>query len=60
MAKRIVQFFRYIKIPILRLRFIDLMNHLSTDDFDIEELKNYETRKVQEDLAFLDDIRRFV
>jgi hypothetical protein len=59
-TKRIVQFFRYMKIPFLRLRFIDMMNRISTDDFEIEELKNYETKKVQEDFSFLDDIKRFV
>ncbi len=58
-TKRIIQFFRYMKIRILRSRFIDMINHISTDDFEIEELKNYETKKIQEDFAFLDDIKRF-
>ena len=51
MTKRMIRFFRYMKIPILRLRFIDMVNRMSTDDF--------ETKKVQKDFAFLDDIKRF-
>jgi hypothetical protein len=60
MTKRMVQFFRYMKIPILRLRFVDMVNRISTEDFEIDELKNYETKKIQKDFAFLDDIKRFV
>jgi hypothetical protein len=59
-TKRIVQFFRFIKIPILRSRFIDMVSRISIDHFEIEELNDYETSKIQEDFLFLDDIKRFV
>jgi len=59
-TKRIVQFFRFIKIPILRSRFIDTVSRISIDHFEIEELNDYETSKIQEDFLFLDDIKRFV
>jgi hypothetical protein len=59
-TKRIVQFFRFIKIPILRSRFIDMISRISIDHFEIEEMYDYETRKIQEDFLFLDDIKRFV
>ncbi|CAF0904738.1 unnamed protein product [Rotaria sordida] len=57
--KRIVQFFRFIKIPILRSRFIDMINYMSIDNFEFEGLNGYKINKIQEDLLFLDDIKRY-
>ncbi len=37
-----------------------MVSHISTDHFEIEEMNDYETRKIQEDFLFLDDIKRFV
>jgi hypothetical protein len=59
-VKRIIQFFRFIKIPIIRSRFIDTISRRSTDHFEIEGLNGYATTKIQEDLLFLDDIKRLV
>jgi len=58
--KRIIRFFRLMKISIVRLRFIDMLVRMNIDEIESDELKTYETRKVQEDLAFLDDVKRFV
>ena len=58
--KRIIRFFRLMKISIVRLRFIDMLVRMNIDEIESDELKTYETRKFQEDLAFLDDVKRFV
>ncbi|CAF3486077.1 unnamed protein product [Rotaria sp. Silwood1] len=59
MVKRIVQFFRFIKIPLLRLRFIDVINQMSIEKFEVDSLNGYKLHKIQEDLLFLDDIKRY-
>ncbi|CAF1404413.1 unnamed protein product [Adineta steineri] len=53
-AKRIIQFFRFIKIPVLRVRFLNRINQ-----FTYKELTDYDTNKTHEDLLFLDDIKRY-
>ncbi|CAF1012429.1 unnamed protein product [Adineta steineri] len=53
-AKRIIQFFRFIKIPVLRVRFLSRINQ-----FTYKELTDYDTNKTHEDLLFLDDIKRY-
>ncbi|CAF4169263.1 unnamed protein product [Rotaria socialis] len=58
-VRRVVQFFRFIKIPQLRLRFIDMLNHLSTVNFEIEGSHAYKIDRVQEDLLFLDDVKNY-
>ncbi|UJR30746.1 hypothetical protein I4U23_018266 [Adineta vaga] len=54
-SKRIVQFFRLMRISKLRRRFIDIVSH----HCPYVDLEDYQTNKVQEDLLFLDDVDRY-
>ena len=50
-----IRFLRFMKTPILRTRFTDTIRYMYT-----EQSNGYDTNKTQEDLLFLDDIKRFV
>ncbi|CAF1055732.1 unnamed protein product [Adineta ricciae] len=53
-AKRIVRFFRLMKISTFRARFIHVINHCT-----FTELNDYQTNRVREDILFLDDVDRY-
>ncbi|CAF1641886.1 unnamed protein product [Adineta ricciae] len=53
-AKRIVRFFRLMKISKFRTRFIHVISHCT-----FTELNDYQTNRVREDILFLDDVDRY-
>lgn len=53
-ARRTVQFFRLIRIPPLRARFIDVVSGNVLANVD-----GYQIGKMQEDWLFLDDVDRW-